>query len=207
MKLFLSLLGFITIWLPPLCMAENTIDQLEKEMGSVSVIVMETNLGTIEIALFQDKSPLTVSNFLQYVDDGFYDGTIFHRVVKDFIVQGGGFTPDFSLKKTKEAIKNEAKNGLKNKRGRIAMARTGIIDSATSQFFINLKDNSMLDHKDESANGYGYAVFGQVIKGMEVVDQIGSMETGERFMDPENKRGLYYDVPLNTITIKSITRK
>ncbi|MGB3974990.1 MAG: peptidylprolyl isomerase [bacterium] len=176
-------------------------------MGSVSVIVMETSLGTIEIALFQDKSPLTVSNFLQYVDDGFYDGTIFHRVVKDFIVQGGGFTPDFSLKKTKEAIKNEAKNGLKNKRGRIAMARTGIIDSATSQFFINLKDNSMLDHKDESANGYGYAVFGQVIKGMEVVDQIGSMETGERFMDPENKRGLYHDVPLNTITIKSITRK
>lgn len=95
MKLFLSLLGFITIWLPPLCMAENTIDQLEKEMGSVSVIVMETSLGTIEIALFQDKSPLTVSNFLQYVDDGFYDGTIFHRVVKDFIVQGGGFTRIF----------------------------------------------------------------------------------------------------------------
>lgn len=208
MKLLLLIIALISVWLPSMCMAEdNVIDQLEKEMGSISIVVLETNMGTIEIALFQDKAPLTVTNFLQYVDDGFYDGTIFHRVIKDFIIQGGGFTPDFSLKKTKEGIKNEAKNKLKNKRGRIAMARTGIIDSATSQFFINLKDNSMLDYKDDSVTGYGYAVFGQVIKGMDIVDLIGAIATGEKFLDPENKRGLYHDVPMNTVTIKTIHKK
>ena len=207
MKLLLSLVGLISVAISPICQAENIMEQLEKEMGSINVVVIETNLGIIEIALFQDKAPITVSNFLKYVDDGFYDGTIFHRIVKDFIVQGGGFTPDFSLKKSKESIKNEAKNGLKNKRGRIAIARTGIIDSATSQFFINVKDNSMLDHKDATATGYGYAVFGQVIKGMDIIDQISSVPTGEKFMDPENKRGLYNDVPLDTILIKSISRK
>jgi cyclophilin family peptidyl-prolyl cis-trans isomerase len=207
MKLLFSVLGSIAIVLSPVCFAENRLEHLEKEMGSISIVVMETNLGTVEIALFEEKSPITVANFLAYVDDGFYNGTIFHRVIKDFVIQGGGFTPEFSLKKTKERIKNEAKNGLTNKRGRIAMARTGIIDSATSQFFINLKDNAMLDHKNETVSGYGYAVFGEVIEGMDTIDLIGSVATGEKFMDPENKRGLYYDVPLETVVIKSIQRK
>lgn len=207
MKLLFSALSAILVILSPTCCAENRLEELKKEMGSIRIVVMETNLGTIEIALFEEKSPITVTNFLTYVDDGFYNGTIFHRVIQGFVIQGGGFTPDFSLKKTKESIKNEAGNRLQNKRGRIAMARTGIVDSATSQFFINLKDNAMLDHKNETVNGYGYAVFGEVVEGMDIIDLISSVATGEKFMDPENKRGLYYDVPLETVVIKSIKRK
>ena len=119
-------------------------------MAANPVVIMETSLGAVEIELFEDKAPISVKNFLDYVDEKFYDGTIFHRVINDFMIQGGGFTPDMQQKETKDPIKNEAFNGLKNERGTLAMARTSVIDSATSQFFINVKDNGFLDHKDKS---------------------------------------------------------
>jgi cyclophilin family peptidyl-prolyl cis-trans isomerase len=156
------------------------------------VVVMETSLGTVKIELYQDKAPNTVKNFLGYVDDKFYDGTIFHRVISDFMVQGGGFEPGMKEKKTKDPIKNEAGNGLSNERGTIAMARTNDPDSATAQFYINVKDNSKgLDKKSGSA---GYCVFGRVIDGMDVVDKIKNVETGAR------------DVPKEDVVIKSIRR-
>lgn len=161
-------------------------------------VLMKTSKGDIVIELFADKAPITVNNFLSYVDEKFYDGTIFHRVVKGFVIQGGGLTADFVTKKTKPPIKNEANNGLKNLRGTIAMARTSDINSATCQFFINLVDNPFLDHKDDTPEGFGYAVFGRVVSGLEVVDAIGNSPT-------MTYRG-YRDVPRETITIISITR-
>lgn len=161
-------------------------------------VLMKTTKGDIVIELFADKAPITVKNFLSYVDEKFYDGTIFHRVVKGFVIQGGGLTADFVTKKTKPPIKNEAANGLKNLRGTIAMARTSEIDSATCQFFINLVDNPFLDHKDNTPEGFGYAVFGRVVSGMDVVDAIGNVPT-------MTYRG-YQNVPRETITILSITR-
>lgn len=155
-------------------------------------VVMETSNGNIQLELDQDKAPATVANFLQYVDDGYYNGTIFHRVINNFMIQGGGFTADMSKKDTRDSIKNEAKNGLKNVRGSIAMARTSDPDSATSQFFINHKDNTNLDYP--SFDGWGYTVFGKVTSGMDVVDAIATSPTGGR------------DVPDETITIKSIKR-
>ncbi len=187
--------------------AEESLEELKKQMGDITVVTMETSRGTVKLALFDSKSPVTVKNFLQYVDEEFYDGTIIHRIIPGFIIQGGGLTAEFELKKTHDSIKNEAVNGLKNKRGTIAMARTGIIDSATSQFFINLSDNDILDHKNDTPTGYGYAVFGKVVSGMDVIDDIADQPTGEKFMDPENKRGLYYDVPVETILIRSIRRQ
>ena len=144
---------------------------------AVEQVVIETNYGEITVELDDEKAPLSVANFLAYVDSGHYNGTIFHRVIKDFMIQGGNFTADMAPKQTGAPIKNEAGNGLRNLRGTIAMARTGVVDSATSQFFINLKDNGFLDHKDTSIRGYGYAVFGKVIEGMEVVDKIGTSPT------------------------------
>lgn len=161
-------------------------------------VLMKTSKGDIIIELFADKAPITVNNFLSYVDEKFYDGTIFHRVVKGFVIQGGGLTADFVTKKTKPPIKNEATNGLKNLKGTIAMARTSEVHSATCQFFINLVDNSFLDHKDNTPQGFGYAVFGRVVSGMEVVEAIGSTPT-------MTYRG-YRDVPRETITIISINR-
>jgi cyclophilin family peptidyl-prolyl cis-trans isomerase len=161
-------------------------------------VLMKTSKGDIVIELFADKAPITVNNFLSYVDEKFYDGTIFHRVVKGFVIQGGGLTADFVTKKTKPPIKNEANNGLKNLRGTIAMARTSDINSATCQFFINLVDNPFLDHRDDTPEGFGYAVFGRVVSGLEVVDAIGNSPT-------MTYRG-YRDVPRETITIISITR-
>lgn len=154
---------------------------------------MSTSKGDIKIELFKDKTPITVENFLSYVNDGFYDGTVFHRVIPNFMIQGGGFTPDFTQKPTKQPIKNEATNGLKNERGTIAMARTQVVDSATSQFFINLADNSSLDN---GVRDYGYAVFGKVIDGMNVVDSIAAVETGHK--------GMYGDVPKEDVVIKSV---
>jgi len=147
------------------------------------VVVIETNHGTIKVELFQEKAPVTVKNFLSYVDDKYYDGLIFHRVIEDFMVQGGGFEPGLKKeKKTKPAIKNEASNGISNIRGTIAMARVGedvgdvkAADSATSQFFINTVDNTFLDKKDDP-NGIGYCVFGRVIEGMDVVDKIAKVK-------------------------------
>jgi cyclophilin family peptidyl-prolyl cis-trans isomerase len=165
---------------------------------ALEFVVIETNYGDITVELDNEKAPISVENFLTYADSNHYSGTIFHRVIKDFMIQGGNFTPDMSPKKTLGQIKNEASNGLLNLRGTIAMARTNVVDSATSQFFINLKDNGFLDHKDTTVQGYGYAVFGKVVKGMDVVDKIGTARTHtfKRFRD----------VPADPIVIKSVKR-
>ncbi len=141
------------------------------------VVEMKTSQGTIQIELNQDRAPLTVENFLAYVDQKFYDGTIFHRVIGNFMIQGGGFDRSDKRKAPLDPIKNEAANGLKNRQGSISMARTGVVDSATSQFFINLVDNNSLDHRGNTSRAYGYAVFGQVIAGMDVVEKIGKVKT------------------------------
>jgi len=160
------------------------------------IVVMKTSQGTIKIELDQKNAPITTANFLSYVNDKFYDGTIFHRVIPTFMIQGGGFDGEMKQKPTKAPIKNEAGNGLKNTRGTIAMARTGVVDSATAQFFINVKDNDFLNHRDTSAQGYGYAVFGKVIEGMDVVDKIKDVKTG-------SKAG-HNDVPVEAIVIESV---
>jgi len=159
------------------------------------VVAIRTSEGTIKVELWPDKAPITVKNFLRYVEEGFYDGTIFHRVIPTFMIQGGGFTPDMKQKKTHEPIKNEASEELKNERGTIAMARTGIVDSATSQFFISVKDNPALDHRDDG-DGFGYAVFGKVIDGMDVVDKIKAVTT--------HTVGPHRDVPETAVVIQSI---
>jgi peptidyl-prolyl cis-trans isomerase B (cyclophilin B) len=156
-------------------------------------IEMETSAGTMHIELDDEKAPLSAQNFLDYVRKGHYDGTIFHRVIKGFMLQGGGFDAGMQQKPTAAAIQNEANNGLKNKRYTLAMARTSAPHSATSQFFINTVDNGFLDFTAESAQGWGYAVFGRVVKGTEVVDAIEKVRTG-------NKAG-HADVPLETVTI------
>jgi cyclophilin family peptidyl-prolyl cis-trans isomerase len=163
------------------------------------VVVIETSKGEIEVELDDVKAPISVKNFLAYVDQGYYKETIFHRVIKNFMIQGGGMNAELQPKPPNNApIKNEAGNGLKNVRGSIAMARTGIVDSATSQFFINLVDNKFLDHRDQSSSGFGYAVFGKVIAGMDVVDKIGAVSTGK-------KKGMG-DVPVETVVIKDVRR-
>ncbi|MGR3303407.1 MAG: peptidylprolyl isomerase [Candidatus Scalindua sp.] len=141
-------------------------------------VLMETSEGSITIELFEKEAPKTVKNFLSYVSEGFFNDLIFHRVIKNFMIQGGGFDTEMRQKDPKAPIKNEARRGLGNERGTLAMARTNIIDSATAQFFINLKDNDFLNHTDNTARGFGYAVFGKVIKGMDVVDSIGKAKTG-----------------------------
>jgi cyclophilin family peptidyl-prolyl cis-trans isomerase len=163
------------------------------------VVIIETGKGEIQVELDDGKAPISVKNFLSYVDQGFYKETIFHRVIPGFMIQGGGFNADLQTRPpTNAPIKNEAGNGLKNVRGTIAMARTGIVDSATSQFFINLVDNKSLDHRDESSSGFGYAVFGKVISGMEVVDKIAAVPT-------ERRKGMG-DVPVETVVIKDVRR-
>jgi len=161
------------------------------------VVVLTTTLGEIEIELDDAKAPITVKNFLQYVDDGFYDGVIFHRVINGFMVQGGGFTSAMQQKPTRPQIQNEAANGLKNLRGTLAMARTSAPHSASAQFFINHKDNAFLDYP--GSDGWGYAVFGRVIAGMDVVDKIAAVPTG-------TKAGMG-DVPVQNVSIVSARRK
>jgi len=151
-------------------------------------VVLETNHGAIVIELYPEQAPKTVNNFLQYVNSGFYNETIFHRVISGFMIQGGGFTVDMQQKTTQAPIENEANNGLKNERGTIAMARTNQPHSATAQFFINTVDNSPLDHRSQTGSGWGYCVFGRVIKGMDVVDTIERLPTGNK--------GMYQDVPI-----------
>ncbi|WP_348650924.1 peptidylprolyl isomerase [Parendozoicomonas sp. Alg238-R29] len=160
------------------------------------VVVMDTSMGKIEIALNQEKAPITVKNFLDYTNSGFYNDTIFHRVIKGFMIQGGGFNKDMSQKATRDPISNESTNGLSNRRGTIAMARTNVPDSATSQFFINLVDNNFLDGSNSKP---GYAVFGKVISGMDVVDKISDVRTGQR--------GMHGDVPKESVIIKSVSVK
>ena len=142
------------------------------------VVRLETNRGDIRVELYPERAPKTVENFLTYVRNDHYDGTIFHRVIPDFMIQGGGFTTEYARKSTREPIRNEADNGLSNDRGTIAMARTGDPHSATAQFFINVKDNDFLDHKAKTQRGWGYAVFGEVISGLGTVDQISQVPTG-----------------------------
>ena len=141
-------------------------------------VLMETSKGDITIELYEKEAPKTVKNFLSYVSEGFFNDLIFHRVIKNFMIQGGGFDTEMRQKDPKAPIKNEARRGLGNKRGTLAMARTNIIDSATAQFFINLVNNDSLNHKNDTHAGFGYAVFGEVIKGMDVVDSIGKAKTG-----------------------------
>jgi peptidyl-prolyl cis-trans isomerase A (cyclophilin A) len=159
------------------------------------MIRFETNLGDFTIELFEEKAPLSVANFLQYIDSGHFGGTIFHRIVPGFVIQGGGFTEGMTQKKTQPPVKNEADNGLKNSRGTLSMARTNDINSATSQFFVNLKDNDFLDH---SRGNFGYAVFAQVTDGMDVVDKIAAVKTG--------RKSGFDDVPVEPVIIKSVTR-
>ncbi len=161
------------------------------------MITLHTTLGDIGLELDAEKAPATVENFLTYAKDGFFDGTIFHRVIDNFMVQGGGMLPDMSQKPTRDPIKNEADNGLKNAKGTIAMARTNDPHSATAQFFINVSDNDFLNHKSPSPQGWGYAVFGKVVSGMDVVEKIKATKTG--------RRGYHDDVPVEAITIDRVT--
>jgi peptidyl-prolyl cis-trans isomerase B (cyclophilin B) len=167
---------------------------MEKKAAN-PVVVLETSMGDITIELYQESAPKTVANFLEYVKIGFYRDTIFHRVIKGFMIQGGGLNSDMKPKPTRAAVQNEAANGEKNLRGTIAMARTSEVHSATAQFFINTVDNAFLDHRSQSREGFGYCVFGKVIAGMDVVDKIENSPTGTQ--------GMYRDVPTSPIVIKN----
>jgi peptidyl-prolyl cis-trans isomerase A (cyclophilin A)/peptidyl-prolyl cis-trans isomerase B (cyclophilin B) len=185
------------------CTGSGTDPDSEADGGgndSAPVVIVQTNLGAIEIELYPDKAPTTVENFLQYVDDEFYDGTVFHRVIEDFMIQGGGYDTDENKKPTREPVKNEADNGLKNTTGTVAMARTSVPDSATSQFFINVADNEFLDFKSATPTGYGYAVFGKVVSGIDVVETI---ETAPIVKG----QGAFKQSPEETVVIETIRRK
>lgn len=171
----------------------------KKGDGKMTNVIIETSLGNIEVELNAEKAPISVANFLKYVDKKHYDGTIFHRVIKTFMIQGGGYKEDMSEKDSEAPIKNEAQNGLKNDRGTLAMARTGVVDSATAQFFINVVDNSFLNFKSPDPRGFGYAVFGKVVSGMDVVDKIKDVSTGFK--------GGMDDVPSTPVIMKSVKRK
>ncbi len=160
------------------------------------IVLMETSKGNIKIELFEKEAPISVKNFLSYVSEGFYDNLIFHRVIPKFMIQGGGFDSGISQKKVRIPIKNEATNGLSNDRGTLAMARTSVVNSATAQFFINMVDNFSLNHRDQSPRGYGYAVFGKVIEGMDVVDKIAGVRTA-------TQRG-FQNVPVEPVIIKTV---
>ena len=163
------------------------------------VVIIDSNMGQIEVELNEEKAPISVKNFLTYVDEKFYDQTIFHRVISGFMIQGGGFQEGMKEKKTRAPIKNEAANGLKNETGTIAMARTSDPDSATAQFYINVNDNSSLDYQNPSPMGIGYAVFGKVTNGMHVLNRIKMVKTGTI--------SGFSDVPMDSVIIKSIRRK
>lgn len=178
----------------------------DEKKGAASVttnknphVILETNFGSIEIELDSEKAPISTENFLKYVDSGHYSGTIFHRVIDGFMIQGGGFTEDMKQKPTLAPIKNEAQNGLKNLKGTLAMARTNVVDSATAQFFINVADNAFLDHKSPTPSGFGYAVFGKVVGGMDVVEKIKGVATTDK--------GMHENVPATPVVIKSAKRK
>ncbi len=183
---FLALL-FVTV---------ASVGSAESAKGDKPVVILETSLGAIEITLDAEKAPVSVENFLAYVDAGFYDDTVFHRVIPGFMIQGGGFGQDMSQKKTRAPIKNEADNGLQNDRGTLAMARTSDVNSATAQFFINLKDNDFLNH---GGRDFGYAVFAKVTDGLDVVDRIAAVPTG--------RKGMHTDVPTEPVVIKTARRK
>ena len=189
MKKIVSIVGVILI------MLLNPVFADDQPMSNPNV-VMETSKGTIVLELCPDKAPITVKNFITYANDGFYDKTIFHRVINNFMIQGGGFTVDMEQKQTRAPIQNEADNSLKNIRGTIAMARTREPHSATAQFFINTVDNSSLNHKEKTPEGWGYTVFGKVVAGMDVVDAISTSKTGVK--------GYFRDVPIDNIIINKV---
>jgi len=162
------------------------------------MVTLHTNFGDIKLELFADKAPETVANFLQYARDGFYDNTVFHRVIDGFMIQGGGFEPGMNQKETRAPVKNEANNGLANKTGTIAMARTMDPHSATAQFFINVNDNDFLNFRAETPDGWGYCVFGSVVEGIDVVNKIKGVQTG-------NYGYVHQDVPVEDVLIKSVT--
>jgi len=194
---------------PPGCKAEKNSQQDQGAAVSVQTrkgepmqqtsdkprVRLKTSKGDILLELDRQRAPVTVENFLQYVKDGTYNGTIFHRVISGFMIQGGGFAAGMKEKQTRSPIRNEAGNGLKNLKGTIAMARTNVVDSATDQFFINCKDNDFLDHRSEDSRGFGYAVFGKVVKGIEVVEKIEKVPTGSK--------GMHQDVPVEDVVIQS----
>lgn len=188
----ISTIGIVTLGIQFGMAGEKT------RMETNPKIAMETSLGTITVALWAEKAPKTVANFLRYVDEGFYDGTIFHRVIDGFMIQGGGMTPDMESKTTHEPIVNEASSELKNDRGTIAMARTQVVNSATSQFFINVADNTFLNHTAKTPQGFGYAAFGEVIDGMDVVDRIKAVKT--------TTVGPHRDVPETPVVIERVVR-
>jgi len=190
---------FSRLIIPALAFALCIPSVVQGSLSDSPQIIMETSKGTIVLEVFPDEAPETVKNFLRYVRWGHYDGTIFHRVIPDFMIQGGGFTRDMQRKTTEMPVQNEANNGLKNDRGTVAMARTPDPHSATDQFFINTKSNSFLDHKNTTAQGWGYAVFGKVVKGMDVVDAISGVKTA--------KKGMMSDVPVEPVTIIKMTVK
>lgn len=166
-------------------------------MNARTLVCMQTSMGQIKIELDTGKAPISSDNFLAYIRADFYPQTIFHRVIPGFMIQGGGFTAGMVQKKTESPIKNEADNGLENQRGTLAMARTQVVDSATSQFFINLTDNDFLNHQGTTPNAYGYAVFGRVIEGMDVVDKIAKVRTGSS--------GMHQDVPQEAVLVENVT--
>ena len=177
------------------CKEKDVKKEMAKKVNAV--VKLETSRGDVYIELYKKEAPISVKNFIRYVEDDFYDGTIFHRVINGFMIQGGGFLPGMEEKETNDPIKNEANNNLSNKRGTLAMARTNVVDSATSQFFINVVDNNSLDYRSDSPSEYGYAVFGKVIQGMDIVDTIRGVET--------TQSGYYSDVPVEDVVIKSAT--
>jgi cyclophilin family peptidyl-prolyl cis-trans isomerase len=185
MKLFLTLIASLTL--------SSTV------MASNPQVIIKTNLGDMTLELNAEKAPITVKNFLEYVNKGHYKQTVFHRVIDSFMIQGGGFDKDLKEKSTGAPIKNEAANGLKNEVGTVAMARTNDVDSATAQFFINVADNSALDHRDDTNSGMGYAVFGKITSGMPIVNKIKAVKTGNR--------GPLSDVPLEAVVILDISKK
>jgi cyclophilin family peptidyl-prolyl cis-trans isomerase len=174
-------------------------DNAKAGAKKMTTVVIETSLGNIEVELNAEKAPISTENFLKYVDKKHYDGTIFHRVISNFMIQGGGMTEKMDEKKSDAPIKNEAANGLKNDRGTLAMARTSVVDSATAQFFINVQDNDFLNHKAANPRDFGYAVFGKVTSGMDVVDKIKAVPTG--------MTGGMQDVPKTPVVMKSVRRK
>ena len=182
---------FVLVGLFTACKSDSS---KKTDQGVNPMVNISTSLGDIKVELYKDKAPITVENFLTYVNDGFYNETVFHRVIPNFMIQCGGFTEDMKQKPTKDPIKNEAENGLKNEVGTLAMARTSDINSATSQFFINLANNDFLNN---GVRDFGYAVFGKVVEGMEIVNKIAAVETGTV--------GYYRDVPKEAVIINSIT--
>lgn len=185
----------ITIFYGILALMATQTGTAATDLGPHPRVKLTTNLGDIVLELNHDKAPVTVDNFVQYVKDGFYDGTIFHRVIPGFMIQGGGFTRDFQQKETRAPIKNEADNGLDNDRGTIAMARTSDPNSATAQFFINVVNNGFLNYRASTPDGWGYAVFGKVVSGMDVVDEIAKQPTGRGGPFPK-------DVPQKPVIIE-----